>query len=77
MAQPVTRKEFKEWCLRKLGKPVIEINVDPDQVDDRVDEALSYYWDYHFDGTEKTYLRHQITQTDIDNKYITVPENIS
>lgn len=76
MAQPVTRKEFKEWCLRKLGKPVIEINVDPDQVDDRVDEALSYYWDYHFDGTEKTYLRHQITQTDIDNKYITVPENI-
>ena len=39
MAQPVTRKEFKEWCLRKLGKPVIEINVDPDQVDDRVDEG--------------------------------------
>lgn len=76
MAQPTTRKEFKEWCLRKLGKPVIEINVDSDQVDDRVDEALSYYWDYHFDGTEKTYLKHQITQDDIDNKYIPVPENI-
>jgi len=76
MAQPTTRKEFKEWCLRKLGKPVIEINVDPDQVDDRVDEALSYYWDYHFDGTEKIYLKRQLTQQDIDNRYIEVPENI-
>lgn len=76
MAQPTNRKDFKEWCLRKLGKPVIEINVDPDQVDDRVDEALSYYWDYHFDGSERTYLKHQITQQDIDNKYITVPENV-
>ena len=76
MAQPTTRAEFKEWCLRKLGKPVIEINVDQDQVDDRVDEALSYYWDYHFDGTEKTFLKHQITETDKANRYITVPENI-
>ena len=76
MAQPTTRKEFKEWCLRKLGKPVIEINVDQDQVDDRVDEALSYYWDYHFDGTERLFYKHQIEQTDIDNGYITIPENI-
>lgn len=76
MAQPTTRKEFKEWCLRKLGKPVIEINVDQDQADDRIDEALSYYWDYHFDGTEKTFLKHQITSTDKANGYIDVPENI-
>lgn len=76
MAQPTTREQFKEWCLRKLGKPVIEINVDQDQIDDRVDEALSYYWDYHFDGTEKTYLKHQVTEEDKANKYITVPENI-
>lgn len=76
MAQPTTRAEFKEWCLRKLGKPVIEINVDQDQVDDRVDEALSYYWDYHFDGTEKTFYKYQVTQTDINNGYITIPENI-
>ena len=76
MAQPTTRKEFKEWCLRKLGKPVIEINVDPDQVDDRLDEALSYYWDYHFDGAEQTFLKHQITEEDKTNGYITVPENI-
>lgn len=76
MAQPTTRKEFKEWCLRKLGKPVIEINVDQDQVDDRVDEALSYYWDYHFDGAEKTFLKHQITAQDKANGYVDVPENI-
>jgi hypothetical protein len=76
MTQPTTRKEFKEWCLRKLGKPVIEINVDPDQVDDRIDEALSYYWDYHFDGTERTFYKHQITATDIENRYIPVPEEI-
>ena len=76
MAQPTTRAEFKEWCLRKLGKPVIEINVDQDQVEDRIDEALSYYWDYHFDGTERTFLKHQITDQDKINGYITVPENI-
>jgi hypothetical protein len=59
-----------------LGKPVIEINVDEDQVDDRVDEALSYYWDYHFDGSEKTFLKHQVTSDDVTNKYIPVAENI-
>ena len=76
MAQPTTRTEFKEWCLRKLGKPVIEINVDQDQVEDRIDESLTYWADYHFDGVEKTFLKHQITQTDKDNGYITIPEEI-
>ena len=76
MAQPTSRLEFREWCLRKLGKPVIEINVDQDQVEDRIDEALSYYWDYHFDGTERTFLKHQITEQDKTNGYIVVPENI-
>lgn len=76
MALPTTRDEFKEYCLRKLGYPVIEINVEDMQVEDRIDEALSYYWDYHFDGTSKTYLKHQITQTDKDNGYIDVPDNI-
>lgn len=76
MAVPTSRATFKEYCLRKLGKPVIEINVDDDQVDDRIDECLKYYWDYHFDGTEKTYYKHLITeQTKID-KYVTLPENI-
>lgn len=76
MAAPASRSDFKEYCLRKLGKPVIEINVDDDQVEDRIDEALKYYWDYHFDGTEKIYYRHQVTQTDKNNKYITLPENV-
>lgn len=76
MAVPTTRQEFKEYCLRKLGKPVIEINVDDDQVEDRIDEALRYYWDYHFDGSEKIYYKHQITQQNIDDQYINLPENI-
>jgi hypothetical protein len=76
MATPATKDQFKEYCLRTLGKPVIEINVDDDQVDDRIDEALKYYWDYHFDGSEKTYYKYQITDTDKANKYITLPENI-
>ncbi len=76
MATPTTKAEFKEYCLRKLGKPVIEINVDDDQVDDRIDEALRYWYDYHFDGSEKVYYKHAITETDVVNKYITLPENI-
>lgn len=76
MAQPTDKDSFKEWCLRKLGKPVIEINVDDDQVDDRVDEAISYWNDYHFDGVEKMFLKHQLTSDDISNQYITIPENI-
>ena len=76
MAVPTTRDSFKEYCLRKLGKPVIEINVDDDQIDDRVDEALKYYADYHFDGSDKIYYKHQVTEQDKANKYITVPENV-
>ena len=58
MATPTTRDQFSEYCLRTLGKPVIEINVDADQIDDRIDEALKMYWDYHFDGTEMIYYKH-------------------
>lgn len=76
MAITSTRDQFKEYCLRKLGKPVIEINVDDDQVDDRIDEALRYYYDYHFDGSDKIYYKHLVTDTDRANKYITLPENI-
>lgn len=76
MTTPTSKTEFKEYCLRKLGKPVIEINVDDDQVDDRVDEALRYYWDYHFDGSDKIYYKHLVTEQNKIDKYITVPENI-
>ena len=58
MSVPTSRAEFTEYCLRKLGKPVIEINVDDDQVEDRIDEALKYYMDYHFDGASKVFYKH-------------------
>jgi hypothetical protein len=76
MAVPTSRQQFKQYCLRKLGHPVIEINVDDDQVEDRIDESLKYYWDYHFDGSEKIYYKHLITEQTIIDKYITLPENI-
>lgn len=76
MAVPSSRAAFKEYCLRRLGKPVIEINVDDDQVEDRIDEALKYYWDYHFDGTEKIYYKHQVTANTISDRYITLPDNV-
>ena len=76
MAYPTTKEAFKEHCLRRLGKPVIEINVDEDQVDDRVDEAMDYYWDFHYDGIEGTYYKHVVTEADKTNGYITIPVNI-
>ena len=71
-----TRADFIEYCLRSLGAPVVEVNVDDDQVEDRVDEAIEYFRQYHYDGIEKVYLKHKITQTDIDNAYITLPDYI-
>ena len=76
MAIPATRDQFTEYCLRKLGKPVIEINIDADQLDDRVDEALKYYWDYHFDGTEMIYYKHIVTANNVSSASVTVPDNI-
>lgn len=76
MAEPTTRDEFAEYCLRRLGKPVITINVSESQIDDRIQDALNYYYDYHFEGSEKTYYKHQITQEDKDNRYIELPDNI-
>jgi hypothetical protein len=76
MALPTNRKDFKNYCLRKLGAPVIEINVDDDQVEDRIDEALRYFWDYHFDGSDKIYFKYQVQPEDITNRYVTMPENI-
>lgn len=76
MAVPASRADFKEYCLRKLGKPVIEINVDDDQIEDRIDESIRYFWDYHFDGSHRTYYKHIVTEQDKIDKYITMPENI-
>lgn len=65
-----SREQLKQYCLRNLGAPVLEINVDDDQLEDRIDEALDFFRLYHYDGIEKVYLKHQITETDITNKYI-------
>ena len=66
MASPSSREQLKQYALRSLGKPVIEINVDDEQVDDRIDEALQYYAQYHYDGIRRTYLKYKYTQTDKD-----------
>jgi hypothetical protein len=66
MATPATREQLKQYCLRTLGKPVIEINVDDDQLEDRIDEALQYFAQYHYDGIRRTYLKYQYTQADKD-----------
>lgn len=73
MATPTSKASLIDYCKRRLGAPVIEINVDDDQVDDRVDEALQYYREFHDDGTYRAYLKHLVTNTDVTNKYITIP----
>lgn len=60
MASPSSRESLIEYCLRKLGKPVLEINVDEDQIGDLVDDALQYFYERHFDGIERVYLKHQL-----------------
>ena len=70
MATVNSRESLKQYCLRNLGAPVVEINVDDDQLEDRIDEALEFFRLYHYDGIEKVYLKHMITQEDINNKYI-------
>lgn len=76
MAKPTTRTQFKDYCLRRLGHPVIQINVDDEQVEDRIDEALGYWHDYHFDGCQQIYMKHQIQQADIDRGWIYCPDAV-
>tara|TARA_B100001250_G_C19808014_1_gene794326 strand:- start:2528 stop:3283 length:756 start_codon:yes stop_codon:yes gene_type:complete len=76
MAAPTSRDTLIEHCKRRLGDPVIEINVDDDQVSDRVDEALQYYQEFHSDATHRTYLKHLVTGTDVANEYITLASTI-
>lgn len=70
MAKPSTRQQFKEYCLRALGAPVIEINVDDSQVEDRIDQALQYFADWNSNGAQRSYYKYQVTDTDKQNKYI-------
>jgi len=73
---PDSREKLKQYCLRALGAPVIKINVSNEQVEDRVDEGLRKYWDYHYDGTDFVYIKHQITDDDKTNGYFVLPDNI-
>lgn len=71
-----SRTGLIEYALRKLGQPVIEVNIDEDQIEDRVDEALQMYQEFHSDATFTTYLKHIVTQTDMDNEYIPISDDV-
>jgi len=76
MPNPTTRETLVEYCLRRLGAPVIEVNVDDDQIEDRIDDALQFYQEYHHDATIRTYLKHEITADDITNRSIPISNSI-
>ena len=76
MATITSRSQFKDYCLRRLGFPVIDINVDDDQVEDRIDDAIQYFIDRHADGTQKLYYVKLLDQTDIDNRYINLDPSV-
>ena len=76
MAQPSSRSELRDYCLRQLGFPVLEINIDDDQIDDAVDDALQYYRERHYDGVERMYLKHVFTDDDI-TRFTSEDETIS
>jgi hypothetical protein len=77
MAVPSTKATLKEYCLRALGKPVIDINVDDDQVDDRIDEAVQYFCQYHTDGVERMYLKYEVTAADITRMTTDTSESVT
>ena len=66
MAKPTTRQGLIDYCLRRLGAPVLEINVDDDQIDDLVDDAIQLFNERHFDGVERMYLKYEVSQNDIN-----------
>ena len=76
MANPTSRDTLIDYCKRRLGDPVLEINVDEDQIDDRIDEAIQYWQEYNSDAVFRTYVAHQITADDVTNKYITLDTDV-
>jgi len=77
MARINSRNEMREYCLRALGAPVIEINVDDDQIEDRIDEGLEFFQEYHRNAIEKVYLKHEVVDDDITNGWIPIPDIIT
>lgn len=71
-----SREKLKEYCLRQLGKPVININVAEEQVQDRIDDALQKYTEEHYDGSVEEWVSYQVSEEDIANGHMTLPENI-
>lgn len=76
MAVPNSRQNLIDHCLRRLGAPVLEINVDPDQLEDCVDDAIQLFQEYNSDATYRTFLKHVITSTDVANEYITLSSDV-
>jgi len=72
MAVPASRTDLIDYCKRRLGEPVLEINVDDDQLEDRIDEALQYWQEYHSDAVFRTFLKHTVTAADVTNGYIPI-----
>ena len=77
MAEPASRENLKQYALRALGKPVIEINADDDQLEDRLDEALQYFAQYHYDGIQRVYLKYQYTSADKTRMTVDSTESIT
>tara|TARA_Y100000401_G_C8313387_1_gene221075 strand:- start:470 stop:1306 length:837 start_codon:yes stop_codon:yes gene_type:complete len=76
VAQPASRQELRDYCLRQLGAPVLEINLDDDQIDDAIDDALQYFRERHFNGAEKMYLKHEFTDDDV-TRFTTANETVT
>ena len=76
MSQPTTRRQLIDFCLRRLGEPVIEVNVDEDQLQDKIDDAIQVYQEYHSDATTRVYLKHLVTADDVSNEYIVLDNDI-
>ena len=74
--KPTSRQELIDYCLRALGAPVLQINVAPEQLEDRLDEALQFYQEYHDDSMIHHFRKHQFTQEDLDSQYIDIPEDL-
>jgi hypothetical protein len=77
MAIPNSRQSLIDYCLRNLGEPVLEVNVSEEQIEDRIDEALQFYQEYHSDAIHPVFHKHQITAQDVQNEYITIPDAIT
>lgn len=77
MSGPTSRTSLVEYCLRKLGHPVLNIyqNLDDDQISDRIDDAFQYFQDYHFDATEQIYMKHLLTDQDVAQQYIDLTQS--